>query len=70
MTNKANDLIHTQPAFIDAIAGLPAFVLDTNADLDMAYDWVADQAECGSFVHQQEAWDAFYDAFNETILFD
>lgn len=52
------------PAFISAIQGLHEFILDNNADIDMAYDWVCDQAECSSFVADQPAWDLFYDMWD------
>ena len=52
------------PAFISAIQGLQEFVLDNNADIDMAYDWVCDQAECHSFVADNVAWDLFYDMWD------
>ena len=51
------------PAFVDAIEGLQSFVLDNNADCDMAYDWVCEQANVPSFVDNNEAWDMFYDAW-------
>ena len=54
------------PAFISAIEGLQSFVLDNNADIDMAYDWVCDQAECHSFVADNPAWDLFYDMWETT----
>ena len=31
-------------AFISALQGLQSFVMETGADIDMAYDWVADQS--------------------------
>ena len=57
-------MIHTNPDFLNALTGLQDFVLDTGADMDMAYDWVADQSGISSFVHQNKAWDMFYDAFD------
>ena len=39
------------------------FVCDTNADVDMAYDWVCDQLEIDGFVENKKAWDSFYDAW-------
>ena len=30
------------PAFINAIQGMQSYVLDTNADIDMAYDWICE----------------------------
>jgi len=51
------------PAFISAIEGLQSFVFDNTADIDMAYDWVCDQAECHSFVCDNQAWDMFYETW-------
>ena len=62
MTNETN-MIHKNEAFLSALQGLQSFVLDTNADIDMASDWVADQSGIASFVHQNQAWDMFYDAW-------
>ena len=52
-------------AFISAIQGLHEFILDNNADIDMAYDWVAEQANIPSFVHDNMAWDMFYDVYTD-----
>ena len=56
-------MIHKNEAFLNALQGLQSFVLDTNADIDMAYDWVADQSGIASFVHENQAWDMFYDSW-------
>ena len=64
MNNSKTNMIHTNPDFLNALTGLQDFVLDTGADMDMAYDWVADQSGISSFVHQNKAWDMFYDAFD------
>ena len=48
-------------------SNFPQFIIDANADLDMAYDWVADQTGLDSFVHQQDAWDMFYDAYEKPL---
>ena len=63
MKNKFQSLIEDS-AFVSAIQGLQEFVIDSNADCDMAYDWVCDQAECHSFVADNDAWDMFYDAYD------
>ena len=69
MENKANNMknqfqsLIEDRAFVDAIAQLPAFVDDTNADSDMAYDWVCEMADCSSFVCDNKAWDMFYNAW-------
>ena len=58
------------PAFISAIQGLQEYVYDMNADIDMAYDWICDQADCSSFVADQPAWDLFYDTWDATQNLD
>ena len=40
-----------------------AFVNDTNADIDMAYDFVCEQLGIDSFVDNNTAWDSFYDTW-------
>ena len=55
-------LVHDS-AFVSAIEGLQSFVLDNNADCDMAYDWVCEMAECSSFVCDNKAWDMFYETW-------
>ena len=37
-----------------------SFVNDTNADVDMAYDFVCEQLGIDSFVDNEKAWDDFY----------
>ena len=38
-TGKVHLSLVCDPEFLDAIEGLQSFVLDNNADCDMAYDW-------------------------------
>jgi hypothetical protein len=38
-------------------------VNDTNADVDMAYDWVCEMLEIVSFVDNETAWNSFYDTW-------
>ena len=59
-------LIHDEE-FLSAISGLQSFVLDNNADFDMAYDWVCDQADCYSLVDDKPAWDLFYQTFTSAL---
>lgn len=67
--SKARISLVCDPEFLDAMEGLQSFVLDNNADCDMAYDWVCDQANCSSFVDDLPAWDMFY--FNwQSAAFD
>ena len=61
--NKVYISLVEDRAFMSAIQGLYAFTLDNNADCDMAYDWVCDQADCHSFVNDNPAWDMFYDTW-------
>jgi len=37
-----------------------SFVNDTNADVDMAYDFVCEQLDIDSFVDNEAAWNDFY----------
>lgn len=56
------------PAFRSAIEGLYDFVGETNADLDMAYDWVCDQCEMLTFVADTYAWNMFYDVYEQVKI--
>jgi len=68
-TGKVHISLVEDKEFMSAIEGLQSFVLDNNADCDMAYDWVCDQADCHSFVNDNPAWDLFY--FNwQSAAFD
>lgn len=49
-----------QATWDDIMGQMCVFVDDTNADLDMAYDWVCYQLEIDSFVDNEEAWQDFY----------
>tara|TARA_B100001094_G_scaffold327296_1_gene385201 strand:+ start:55716 stop:55922 length:207 start_codon:yes stop_codon:yes gene_type:complete len=65
-TTKSQSLID-DAKFLSAIYGLQSFVLDTNADLDAAYDWICDIAECDTFVADDQAWDIFYDTYQYAV---
>ena len=53
-----------QQAAWDAIMEqLPTFVNDTNADVDMAYDWVCEMLNIVTFVDNETAWNSFYDVW-------
>ena len=47
-------------AFMDAVGQLP----------HMAYDWICEMANCSSFVCDKEAWDYFYNMFDNTQPLD
>jgi len=63
--NKTNPMLLNNSKFVDAIRGLQSFVIETGADLDMAFDWVCDQAEINSFAGDELAFDLFYDVYME-----
>ena len=52
-----------QATWDDLMGQMISFVNDTNADVDMAYDWICDQLEIDGFVENQKAWDSFYDTW-------
>ena len=52
-----------QSKWNDIMGQMIAFVNDTNADVDMAYDWVCEMLEINSFVDNETAWDSFYDTW-------
>jgi len=62
MKNKFQSLIEDS-AFVSAIQGLQSFILDNNADCDMAYDWVCEMLNISSFVDNNTAWDSFYETW-------
>ena len=54
-----------QAKWDDLMGQMCVFVYETNADLDMAYDWVCDMLNISGFVENETAWDSFYDTFTE-----
>ena len=48
----------------DLMIDMIPFVIDTNADVDMAYDWVCDQLDIDGFVENKKAWNSFYDSWD------
>jgi len=57
-----------QAKWNDIMGQMCAFVNDTNADVDMAYDWVCEMLEIVSFVDNETAWDSFYDVVGLAII--
>ena len=49
-----------QQSWDDIMGQMVAFVNDTNADVDMAYDWVCEQLDIDSFVDYEKVWNSFY----------
>lgn len=49
-----------QATWDDIMGQMIAFIDDTNADVDMAYDWVCEMLDIDSFVENKVAWDDFY----------
>lgn len=62
-TGKIRLSLVEDDAFLNAIEGLQDFVLNTDADCEMAYDWVCDQVGIHSFVADNYAWDLFFNTF-------
>lgn len=62
---QPNQMLLNNTAFISGLRGLQSFVMETGADIDMAYDWLCDQAQINSFAHDPAAFDCFYDVFME-----
>ena len=54
-----------QAKWDDLMGQMCVFVYETNADLDMAYDWVCDMLNINGFVENETAWDSFYDVYME-----
>jgi hypothetical protein len=67
MNTTPTTMILNNSQFISALAGLQQFVLETDADIDMAYDWVSEQSGIKSFVHDMDAWSMFYDVYTESF---
>ena len=72
MENKSNDMAtkifsltpsEQQAKWDDIMGQMISFVSKTNADLDMAYDWVCDMLSIDGFVENETAWDCFYDVY-------
>ena len=65
MDIKANDMTPSeqQAKWDDIMGQMIAFVNDTNADVDMAYDWVCEMLNISSFVDNNTAWDSFYETW-------
>jgi hypothetical protein len=61
MATQIFNIWENMEAWDDIMGQMIAFVNDTNADVDMAYDWVCEMADCASFVADKDAWDYFYD---------
>lgn len=63
--NKATDMTPSeqQAKWDDIMGQMIAFVDDTNADIDSAYDWVCEMLEIDSFVDNKTAWDSFYETW-------
>ena len=47
----------------DIMGQMVVFVNDTNADVDMAYDWVCEMMNIVSFIDNKIAWDSFYNTW-------
>ena len=70
--NKANDMAtkmfsltpsEQQAKWNDIMGQMCVYVDDTNADIDMAYDWVCEMLDIDSFIDDKSAWDSFYETW-------
>ena len=52
-----------QSTWDDLMGQMCAFVNDTNADVDMAYDWVCEMLDIDTFVDNEQVWNSFYDVW-------
>ena len=52
-----------QATWDDVMLQMEQFVNDTNADVDMAYDWVCEMLDIDTFVDNEIAWDSFYNTW-------
>ena len=52
-----------QATWDDIMGQMCAFVNDTNADVDMAYEWVCEMLDISTFVDNNVAWDSFYETW-------
>lgn len=67
MNTTSNTTMMNNSKFFDALGQLPQFVNDTNADIDMAYDFVAEIANVDSFVADTNAWNLFWDSYTTAL---
>ena len=56
-----------QAKWDDIMGQMCVFVYETNADIDMAYDWVCEMLNISGFVENETAWDSFYDTFTLAV---
>ena len=74
MENNATDMAtqtfniwENMEAWNDVMGQMVAFVNDTNADIDTAYDWVCEMMDISSFVASDIAWDSFYNTYESAL---
>ena len=60
----------TYAEFQEVLNQLPSFVEDYGADLDFAYDWVADQIGFPTFASNDALYDQFYLAYQNAVTLD
>tara|TARA_Y100000589_G_scaffold17750_3_gene14650 strand:- start:1587 stop:1832 length:246 start_codon:yes stop_codon:yes gene_type:complete len=54
-----------QSSWDDIMGQMSTFVSDTFADIDSAYDWVCEMLEIDSFVDNKEAWNDFWNKYQD-----
>ena len=60
----------TYTDFQSVLNQLPSFIEDTGADLDFAYDWVADQIGFPTFASNDALYDQFNLAYQNAVTLD
>ena len=60
MTTTIFNIWENMEAWDDVMGQMIAFVNDTNANVDIAYDWVCEMLDISSFVDNEIAWNSFY----------
>ena len=63
MATQIFNIWENMEAWDDVMGQMIAFVNDTHADVDMAYDWVCEMMDISSFVDNKIAWDSFYNTW-------
>ena len=63
MATQTFNIWENMEAWDDVMGQMIAFVNDTHADIDMAYEWVCEMMNISTFVDSNIAWDSFYNTW-------
>lgn len=58
-----------QSAWDDIMGQMSTFVSDTFAYIDMAYDWVCEMLDIDGFVENKDAWNDFWNKYQDAADF-